>query len=337
MVNKAFTWLKHQFEPGNLILMYHRVNDADSDPWGLCVQPNHFAEHLEVLRKEVVPLSLQGFVRAHQERKLPHRAVAITFDDGYADNLSNAKPILERFEMPATLFVTSGYIGSKREFWWDELEQLLLRPCELPETLQLDLGRKSCRWKLGRSAGYREDDNGLELRQRAWEGQPGSRHSLYYAVWQALKPLNDCERRPVLDAVAAWAGVVPKLRDSRRALGEDELQTLAQCDLIEIGAHSVSHPFLPEQPLSVQREEIHGSKAQLERFLDSPITSFAYPHGEYSSKILSMVKEAGFSCACATKERLVRVGGHCLEFPRFQIEDWDGDEFLKRLQAWFRG
>ena len=334
MVNKAFAWLRQQFQPGGLILMYHRVNNVDSDPWGLCVQPNHFAEHLEVLRRETVPFSLQAFVRAHQERRLPHRAVAVTFDDGYADNLFNAKPLLERFEIPATLFVTSGYIGSKREFWWDELEQMVLQPCDLPEILQLTLGRKSYRWELRKSR-FRRGDDGFDLKQRAWEGRPGSRHRLYHAVWQALRYLNDCERRPALDAVAAWAGVVPKLRNSQRTLRGDELQALAQCDLIEIGAHSVSHPFLPPQPLSVQTEEIHESKVQLEKLLDSSVTSFAYPHGEYSRETLSIVKEAGFSCACTTRERATRPSVNRLELPRFQIEDWDGDEFLKRLRAGF--
>lgn len=315
--------------------MYHRVNEADFDPWGLCVQSNYFTEHLEVLRKEAVPLSLQAFVRAHQERRLPYKAVAITFDDGYADNLFNAKPILEHFEMPATIFVTSGYIGSKREFWWDELEQVLLRPKGLPETLQLTIGPKIRRWKLRSAFRFRKDD-GFEFKQKAWEGKPGSRHHLYYAVWQALKPLNDRERRPAMDALTAWAGVVPELRDSRRALRVDELHTLAQCDLIEIGAHSVSHPFFPAHPLSVQTEEIPESKAQLEKLLDSSVTSFAYPHGEYSRETLSIVKEAGFACACTTNGRAVRSDVNCLELPRFQMENWDGDEFSKRLQAWFR-
>jgi peptidoglycan/xylan/chitin deacetylase (PgdA/CDA1 family) len=337
MMNKAFSWIKKQFHPGSLILMYHRVNDVDSDPWALCVQPNNFAEHLEVLRKEAVPLSLQAFVRAHQERRLPHRAVAVTFDDGYADNLFNAKPILERFEIPATIFVTSGYIGSKRELWWDELEQVLLSPCALPETLQLTIGRKSCRWELGRSARYGEDNDRFVLKQKAWEGQPGSRHHLYHAVWQALRLLNDCERRHALDAVTAWAGVVTELRDGRRTLSVDELQALARCDLIDIGAHSVSHPFFPAQLLSVQTEEIRESKARLERLLVSPVTSFAYPHGEYSRETLSIVKEAGFACACTTEERAARLDVNCLALPRFQIEDWDGEEFSRRLQAWFRG
>jgi peptidoglycan/xylan/chitin deacetylase (PgdA/CDA1 family) len=336
MVNKALAWFKKKCYPGSLILMYHRVNGSDVDPWGSCVQPNHFAEQLEVLRKEAVLLSLREFVARHQERRLPRNAVAITFDDGYTDNLSNAQPLVERYEIPATVFVTSGYVGSKREFWWDELEQLLLGPTDLPATLELMLGTKTNRWQLGQASHFRKGADGIELKQKAWEGRPGSRHHLFYEVWQTLQPLDDGARWPALDALAAWSGVVPELRESRRPLREAELRTLARCDLIEIGAHSVTHPFLPAQPLSGQTQEIHECKAQLERWLDSPVTSFAYPHGEYSKETLSIVKEAGFISACTTLEHAARPGVNCFELPRFQVEDWDGDAFSKRLRKWFR-
>jgi peptidoglycan/xylan/chitin deacetylase (PgdA/CDA1 family) len=108
------------------------------------------------------------------------------------------------------------------------------------------------------------------------------------------------------------------------------------CDLIEIGAHSVSHPFLPAQPLAGQRQEILESKAQLERWLDSRVTSFAYPHGKYSRETLAIIDEAEFACACTTVETAARPGDNCFELPRFQVEDWDGDVFSKRLRGWFR-
>lgn len=117
-----------------LILMYHRVADVDVDPWALSVSPQHFDEQLEVLKSHYHPLSLQQLVQAHKQHNIPKRAVAITFDDGYADNLLQAKPILERHNIPATVFVITGTLGNSDEFWWDALERLLLQPGACPSS-----------------------------------------------------------------------------------------------------------------------------------------------------------------------------------------------------------
>jgi peptidoglycan/xylan/chitin deacetylase (PgdA/CDA1 family) len=113
-----------------IILLYHRIARTEWDPWSLCVTPEHFAEHLEVLKKyRCVPLSqIQTGSWRLSSRGLP---VAITFDDGYADNLHEARRLLELYDTPATFFLTTGYLGAAREFWWDELERLLrVDPCE---------------------------------------------------------------------------------------------------------------------------------------------------------------------------------------------------------------
>src|SRR5262249_43149366 len=117
--------IRKRFQNGGAILLYHRVTRLDRDPQLLAVSPEHFAEHLDVLRRKanVVPLN-----KFRGEPRLPSRAIAITFDDGYADNFVEAKPILERKEVPATVFVVSGFLGSAREFWWDELDRILLQP-----------------------------------------------------------------------------------------------------------------------------------------------------------------------------------------------------------------
>src|SRR5688572_7601228 len=85
-----------------LILLYHRVAEASSDPWSLAVKPAHFAEHLEVINRRARVLSVEELVAAIAGDKLPRLAIVITFDDGYADNLLNAKPLLEKNDCPAT-------------------------------------------------------------------------------------------------------------------------------------------------------------------------------------------------------------------------------------------
>ena len=112
--------------PEPMILMYHRIADEPVDPWGLAVSPVHFEEQLQVLRRTRYPLPLTDFVRHLLAGTLPAHAVALTFDDGYADNFFAGKPQLAAADVPATVFLATGYLGRPGEFWWDELARLIL-------------------------------------------------------------------------------------------------------------------------------------------------------------------------------------------------------------------
>ena len=100
--------------------MYHRIAHPPVDPWGLAVQPDHFEQHLTVLRRSRQTFPMSQFVQRLERHTLPRNAVAVTFDDGYVDNLRAAKPRLAAGDVPATLFVTTGPVGQRTEYWWDE-------------------------------------------------------------------------------------------------------------------------------------------------------------------------------------------------------------------------
>jgi peptidoglycan/xylan/chitin deacetylase (PgdA/CDA1 family) len=329
--------IKKRFAPNGLILMYHSVNNWRSDPWSLCVTPEYFAEQLEVLQKYCFPMPLHQLVQKCQDGKIPHHAVTITFDDGYADNLHNAKPLLERCGIPATVFITTGYIGRAREFWWDELERLLLQPGTLPQTLCLTIRGNTHRWELDETAYYSKDDYMRHLGLKPWGGKEGSRYFLYWALWQLLQPLRLDEQQEVLDEITAWAGTQPIARPTHRPLMDEELSMLHRCGLIEIGAHTITHPCLSVHPVAFQQYEIQRNKAQLEDLLGCPVSSFAYPYGNYTPETIGLVQEAGFACACTTVKETVWRHTDCFQLPRVQVEDWNGDEFEKRLLRWFHG
>lgn len=341
-IGRAIKWpravrrLRDRFVPEGLILLYHRVTDSDSDPWSLCVTRRHVAEHLEVLQRYADPMTLQHLAHGRYPRKRARRAVAVTFDDGYADNLHSAKPLLERYGIPATIFVTSGYVESEREFWWDELERLLLQPGTLPESATVRINGNSFRWELGESARYSEDEY---RRHRGWRvnhAAPTPRHSLYYSLWKLLGPLAEDKRRSVLDQLLAWSGAEPGGRSTHPSLSVAELLSLNQGHLIEIGSHTVTHPFLSTLPAALQRDEIQRSKSWLEKMLSSPVTSFAYPHGDYGTGTIAMVREAEYTCACSTFVGSVRRCSDRFQLPRMVVQDWDGEEFARRLSEWFR-
>jgi peptidoglycan/xylan/chitin deacetylase (PgdA/CDA1 family) len=106
--------------------MYHRIADDPVDHWRLAVSPARFEEQLHVLRRTRNPLPLVNFVRHLMARTLPANAVALTFNDGYVDNLVAGKPRLAAADVPATVFLATGYVDRPVGFWWDELARLIL-------------------------------------------------------------------------------------------------------------------------------------------------------------------------------------------------------------------
>jgi peptidoglycan/xylan/chitin deacetylase (PgdA/CDA1 family) len=331
-VRRTASQLKNQIFPGALILMYHRVAEADSDPWSLCVTPKHFAEHLEVLRKYGNPLHLQQLVTKLRNRQPIHRSIVVTFDDGYADNFYNAKPLLEKYDIPATVFVTTGGIDQKQEFWWDELDRLLLQPNTLPSLLELNINGRTYQWELGEATHYSEADFLLNCHWKMEKKEyTTQRHSLYRSLYKHLQFLPIYEREKLIDKIRVWANAEQFGRSTHRSLSKNEMLALESGGLIEIGAHTVTHPFLSQLPIAAQRDEIQQSKDYLEKILGHPVTSFSYPNGSYTTETISIVQEAGFKCACCSVGDRVQSNSNSFLLPRVVVEDWDGETFA----LWF--
>ncbi len=328
--------VRNAIAPGALILMYHRVADLDLDQWGLCVTPQHFAEHLEVLQKSVRVLSLRQLTQELEEGKSVHRSVALTFDDGYADNLLNAKPILEKYSTSATVFVANGYVEQVREYWWDELERLFLQPGILPNKLDLNLNDQSYQWELGDVADYSKADY---RKHQGWyaehKADPTPRHQLYRSVWKLMQPLLADQQQQILSELRTWAGTESTPRSTHRPLTLAEVSTLDEGDLVEVGSHTVTHPFLSALPIDLQRQEIQQGKARLEEILGHSVRSFAYPYGDFAPETVALVEEAGFERACSTVSAKVEARCDRFQLPRVEVLDWDGDAFARKLRRWF--
>lgn len=327
--------VQKKFCDRGFILMYHRIGEEDIDPWSLRVTPEHFAQHLEVLKQHTNPMSLKELAQNHREGKIPNRAVAITFDDGYANNLHQAKPILAKYQIPATVFVATEYLTNPKEFWWDELERIILHSSQLPEQLVLTINEKEEKWELGAASNYSSSAAWKNRNIPAWDAQTGSRLRFYYEVWSKLQPLTPSQREPLLAEIKAWANYrSPSPRLSHRPLTIAELTEIEEGGIIELGGHTVSHPLLSEQTLEVQQQEIEQGKLDLEKLLNRPVTSFAYPFGAYRQETLSLVEKAGFECACSTIENSVWYKSDRFSLPRFEVQNWDKAEFERRLLGW---
>jgi peptidoglycan/xylan/chitin deacetylase (PgdA/CDA1 family) len=315
-----------------VILLYHRVVVHRRDPFRLDVHPDRFRDHLDVLaeRAEVVPL------RRLVEGRVPPRAIAITFDDGYADIFEHAVSELERRRFPATLFAVSDAIGSDEEFWWDALERCLLDPEELPANLELQVAGATRRWSLA--------PHDFAPESPAWreacvyvESDASPRHALLRELLALLDASTTAEKRALLDQLHAWSGSPRAARTTHRVLERDELRALAQRGEVEIGAHTRTHPRLSTLPAAAQRDEIAGSRRALEEMLGREVSLFAYPHGarrDYDAASVAAVEQAGFVAACSNFDGRVSRQTQRFELPRHLVHDLDRTSFAQRLGAW---
>jgi peptidoglycan/xylan/chitin deacetylase (PgdA/CDA1 family) len=283
---------------GRSILLYHRVANADIDPWNLAVSPDEFERQLAGLRKKEV-LPLRQFVRLHSQKKLPQNAVAITFDDGYACNALVAAPILESFGYPATFFVVSDAIVHGEEFWWDRLELIFHAPGFDYETA---MGLLSARSLNGPS----------EITNCA-------PHAAFLKLWDLVRHLSTAERRRYLSDLQGLIGLKKQVRPTHRPMDAVELRNLAANPLFEIGGHTASHPSLPDLLEAEQEQEITFGARVLEDTIGQPIRAFSYPHGCRAPATLQIVMSAGFECAVTAEHKRVKSSDNRFELPRRQV------------------
>ena len=335
----AAGWMKAKSVSEPLILAYHRVANLASDPQLLSVTPAHFTEHLEVLRRQYQTIPLRDLNNSLNRYVRRSRTVVVTFDDGYADNLYNAKSLLDRYDVPATVFISTAYIGGGREFWWDELARLLLQAGTLPETLSLTVNGRTYHWTLGEGARY----STVECeRNRGWNVEMrrglNARQRLYRCLCQLIRPLYAEDRQNVLDMLLAWAGAISAARPADRPLLHDEIASLGADGLVEIGSHTATHPVLSALPPKIQRKEIEESKACLEEILGHPVTSFAYPYGgkrDYLTSTVTLLRAANYTRACANFPNGLCKGIDPFQLPRILVRDCDGEAFGRLLHEWF--
>jgi peptidoglycan/xylan/chitin deacetylase (PgdA/CDA1 family) len=335
-VARALAGLHRRLSPGPLILLYHRIADLSPDPFDLAVSPGNFSEHLEVLRQHARPTRLRQLVEGLVECRRFPRSVVVTFDDGYADNLHAARPLLDRLDVPATAFIASSCLGPQREFWWDELEALLLHPGTLPDSLSFEYEGGEYLAELGTAATLSEAD--FE-RHRGWtfssEQVPTPRHTAFCGLYCLLKALPPAEQDQMMCRLREWAAVPRRVRPEYRTLTPEELVELGKEGLVEIGAHTHSHPALISLSVEDQRGEIRSSRARIEEVLGRRPVSFSYPYGLYSAATVAEARDAGFGAACTTREARVLHPAQLMELPRVWVGNWNGEEFANRLHRWF--
>jgi peptidoglycan/xylan/chitin deacetylase (PgdA/CDA1 family) len=244
------------------------------------------------------------------------RQVAITFDDGYADNVGEARDILAAAGLPATFFITVARLGERREAWWDRLEQILLECQTSARAIEIEIGGRRL-WADLRSSAARE---------RA-----------HLALFWRLRPLHSATIEAVLDTIEAQLGVRTVDRETYRWMHVEELRALAASEGIDIGAHTLTHPVLVTLDAEEQWREIDGSRQSLERLLERRANLFSYPYGgpdAFDATTTQLVRNAGYTMACTATGGIAHADCDPLRIPRNVVGDWDAERFEIWLDRW---
>lgn len=306
-----------------LILMYHRIAEAPVDYWGLSVSPAHFAEHLRVLRRTRRPFPLTEFVRKLLEGTLPTDAVTLTFDDGYVDNLTAGLPRLEAADVPGTVFLATGFTDHRGPFWWDELANRFLLE-KGPKNFEIVIDRKAIHVNLPNDTSA--PANGATL------ASPNDRRNALEAIYMPMRRLDEQARNSAMSQLRA---VLPGLRNDEARLGRPmtsgEVRTLIASGLVSIGAHTVTHPIMPELGAAACHHEVATSKLACEALAGAPVTAFAYPFGEYDAATRETVRSEGFTFACSTGRAPRLAASELFALRRTNITNVNGDAFEQHL------
>jgi peptidoglycan/xylan/chitin deacetylase (PgdA/CDA1 family) len=319
-------------QPRGLVLLYHRVARPLRDPQLLAVWPDRFADHLAVLNRCARPMALDEMVaRILVGKSLPPRAVAITFDDGYSDNLLNAEPRLAAAGIPATLFVATGYAETGNPYWWDAVESAVLGS-HLPARLDLPFPEGVRSWDITTPQDDYDSWTVLEA------SESGSPRTAYREIMAALKPLDIRSRNRALEALWLAGGGASKAEGAARPLSPQAIAQMHSRGIISIGAHTVNHPQLSALGSGDQEHEIVESAAAITNWIGGAVDLFAYPYGttaDYNATGIETVVRAGFRAACSNFPGLVRRGTSRYELPRLLMRNLSAGDFESTLNAAF--
>ncbi len=259
------------------ILYYHRVND-EGDGLFDAISPRAFEQQMRYLARYYKVASISEIVRHLDEGESTEALVGITFDDGYRDNYENALPILQRYGLPATIFLTTGSIDSDEPLWFERLAEAVKKTARDHLDLEIDIPR------------------------RFWMRTMAERVASSRQIFLLLRSLENAERNQRLTEILKLLGAEQKSERRNKMLTWEQARIM-QTNRIEFGAHTVSHPFLSRLTPSEAVWEICESKRRIEEELQQPVHDFAYPNGregDFREADMELLRTAGYRAAMTT-------------------------------------
>lgn len=254
--------ISHRLTPNSLtVLNYHRIGDVSSPEFdtfkpNVSASPEQFELQMEYLKLWFNVVSIRQIVNwLDGKNSLPPHAALITFDDGYLDNYLHAYPILQKNNLPAVIFLTTGYIQKDIPFYWD-----LVSYCFHYTSRDLIMFPNG---KYGHWTSDREKEKIISV------------------LIETLKLLPDDEKQAWISHLPSDLNIsIPSGYFQSLMLNWEQIREMKSGG-VEFGGHTVMHPILTRIPLGQAEKEISDSKSHIESEISEPIYSFAYPNGGY--------------------------------------------------------
>lgn len=276
----AYTYVKRKFAGSQAVIVtYHRVCPTKAE-WSISAQnPLLFERQIKHLCEHYEILSLERLASLVRERNLPKITATITFDDGYRDNYHYAYPALKKYHVPATIFLTTGHIGTGNPFWWDKV-RYAIHNCT---AAQLEL-HEAGNYTLKSSA---------------------DRRVAASLIIEKLWNLADHRKNQLIAGLLDSTGVeMPEELSEGLLLSWEEVAEMGAHG-IDFGAHTINHPNLTKVPLAEARKEIVRSKKDIEKMTGRKTDFFSYPGGMFNDKIVKIVARSDFVGAVVSNQKWI--------------------------------
>ena len=284
------------------MLMYHRVLKTVAEESvfvqpGMYVSLDNFRCQMIFLKERFDVLPLDRLITRFKAGQCLRGCCSITFDDGWHDNFSVAFPVLREFQLPATIFLATDFIGSDRLFWPEALTYYLRRP-----DIRDSVGQRS--QAFTRLLGEIDIKNGDD--------------SFLDSAVAALKKWSPFEREELIQYLRASSSALP-LRGL--TINWEEAREMQLSGLITFGAHTANHVILDQVSQLQAEDEILQSRNKIENQLGITPEIFAYPNGNFTAGLKTILQRYGFMGAVSTRKACLEQGNDFFEIPRIGIHE----------------
>ncbi|MDR0735656.1 MAG: polysaccharide deacetylase family protein [Zoogloeaceae bacterium] len=294
---------RHALRQRGSILVLHRVVENDREAaWphrcGMCIGRQAFEHLLFWLRQQFECVALETLLEQPSGER---PRVTLTFDDGWRDNAELAFPLLQRHEIPASIFLSTDFIGDatkpNRRFWWEEIAKTFWQTPQSPDALRICDALRA---------------EGMSAPARLLRPESSNRRSLAIAHY-----LQTLTRLP-LEKLEAITSLLPAPQSSS-ALDWTQVRALEDSALVRFGPHGASHAMLTQLDDAGLEAELARSHAALRAHCRHPLSVYCYPHGAYDERVCRALTAFGYRYALSTQPGLIAPNSAALALPRIGV------------------